>query len=92
MNMTAIDQVRELTAKADAARTQAIQDCQQRLARAVDQRDKEIARVKNLYDDVVQEINAVLAELGVKTTKRGRPAGASAEQPERRRARKGGNA
>jgi len=92
MNMNAIDQVRELTAKADAARTQAIQECQQRLARAVDQRDKEIARVKDLYAEAVREINAVLAELGVKTTKRGRPAGSTVDQSERRRAKKGGNA
>jgi len=86
--MQTLDQVRELTAKAEAARTKAIEECQQNLARAAEQRNKEIARAKDLYSRQAEEINAVLAELGA--TKRGRPAG-SPTMPageKRRRARK----
>lgn len=84
--MQTLDQV--LRAASAFAVTKAIEECQQNLARAAEQRDKEIARAKDLYSRQAEEINAVLAELGA--TKRGRPAGSPTTPTgeKRRRTRK----
>ena len=85
MNFNTVDQVRELTAKAEAARAKAIEECQQNLARAADQRDKEILRAKDLYSRQAEEINALLAELGAPAKRTRSASGQTAPSGEKRR-------